>query len=46
MSNKSGTVFHPKYKELFQKNEKAKKPFGLWMETIIGEAEVHLTEIL
>ena len=37
-------VFHPKYKELFQKNEKAIKPFGLRMETIIGEAEVDLTE--
>ena len=38
-------VFHPKYKELFQKNEKAIKPFGLQMETIIGEAEIDLTEI-
>ena len=38
-------VFHPKYKELFQKNEKAIKPFCLWMETIIGEAEVDLTKI-
>ena len=37
-------VFHPKYKELFQKNEKAIKPFGLQMETTIGEAEVDLTE--
>ena len=33
------------YKELFQKNEKSIKPFGLRMETIIGEAEVDLTEI-
>ena len=38
-------IFHPKYKELSQKNEKAIKPFGLQMETIIGEAEVDLTEI-
>ena len=38
-------VFHPKFKELFQGNEKAIKPFGLQMETIIGEAEVNLTEI-
>ena len=38
-------VFHPKYKELFQKNEKAIKPFGLQTETIIGEAEVDLIEI-
>ena len=38
-------VFHSKNKELFQKNEKAIKIFGLWMETIIGEAEVDLTEI-
>ena len=38
-------VFHPKYNELFQKNEEAiKKPYGLRMETIIGEAEVDLNE--
>ena len=38
-------TFHPKYKELFQKNEKAIKPLDLRMETIIREAEVDLTEI-
>ena len=38
-------VFHPKHQELFQKNEKDIKPFGLQMETIIGEAEVDLTEV-
>ena len=38
-------VFDPKYKELFQKNEKAIKPFDLRMEAIIEEAEVDLTEI-
>ena len=38
-------VFHHKYKELFQKNEKAIKHFGLWMVTIPGEAEVDQTEI-
>ena len=44
-TNWAHQVFHPKYKELFQKNEKAIKPFGLQIETIIGEAEVDLTEI-
>ena len=37
-------TFCPKYKELFQKNEKAIKLFGLWMETIIGEVDMDLTE--
>ena len=39
------TFFYPKYKELFQKNKKAIKPFGLWMETIMGEVDMDLTEI-
>ena len=38
-------TFYPKYKELFPKNEKAIKPFGLQMETIIGEVDMDLTEI-
>ena len=38
-------TFYPKYKELFQKNEKAIKPFGLQMETIIGEVDMDLIEI-
>ena len=38
-------TFYSKYKELFQKNKKAIKPFGLWMETIIGEVDMDLTEI-
>ncbi len=33
------------FPELFQKNEKAIKPFGLWMETIIGEVDMDLTDI-
>ena len=32
---------YPKYKELFQKNEKVIKPFGLRMETIIGEVDMN-----
>ena len=38
-------TFYPKYKELFQKNEKAIKPFGLQMEKIIGGVDLDLTEI-
>ena len=38
--------FYPKYKELFQKNEKAIKPFGHRMGTIIGRADVDLTETI
>ena len=38
-------TFYPKYKELFQKNEKAIKLFGLQMETIIGEVDMDLREI-
>ena len=38
-------TFYPKYKELFQKNEKAIKPLDLLMETIIEEVDVDLTEI-
>ena len=38
-------AFYLKYKELFQKNKKAIKPFGLRMGTIIGEVDMDLTEI-
>ena len=38
-------TFYPKYKELYQKNEKVIKPFGFRMETIMGEVDMDLTEI-
>ena len=41
----NNNTFYPKYKELFQKNEKAIKPFNFWVETIIGEVDMDLTEI-
>ena len=37
-------TFYPKYKELFQKNEKAIKTFSFRIETI-GEVYMNLTEI-
>ena len=41
--NPAHNIFYPK--ELFRKNKKAIKPFGLQMETIIGEVDMDLTEI-
>ena len=38
-------IFYPKYKELFQKNEKTIKHFGLRMEIIIGETDMDLTKV-
>ena len=38
------STFHPKYRELFKRSERAIKPFGLQMKTI-KEARINLTKM-
>ena len=38
-------AFHPKYRELFKRSERAIKLFGLQMETIKEKARINLTKI-
>ena len=38
-------TFHPRYGELFEKREKAIKPFGLWMKSMLQESEISVKNI-
>ena len=38
-------AFHPKYRELFERSERAIKPFDLQIETIKEKARINLTKI-
>ena len=39
-------VFHPRYGELFEKREKAIKPFSLRMKSMLPESEMSVKNIL
>ena len=38
-------IFKPSYKQCFSKKEKSIKPFGFWMELILEESKISLTNI-
>ena len=38
-------TFHPRYRELFEKREKAIKPFGLWMKSMLQQSKISVKNI-